>query len=78
LAAAATRAASGASQTAAAPSSGEGPDRIVPIEELCYSGERALRRALELRPDLENMAGDDSDKREVVEEVFDLIRLGCG
>lgn len=53
-------------------------DRVVPIEELCYSGERALRRALDLRPRLESIAGDDSDARESVEELFDLIRLSIG
>lgn len=53
-------------------------ERVVPIEELCYSGERALRRALEIRPKLETIAGDDSDAREAVDEIFDLIRLGIG
>jgi hypothetical protein len=51
---------------------------LVPIEQLCYSGERALRRALELRAQLENLAGDDSDARAGVEELFDLIGLGIG
>ena len=55
-----------------------GEDRIVPIEELCYNGERALRRALELRPRMETIAGDDSDSRDSVDELFDLIRLGIG
>jgi chemotaxis protein histidine kinase CheA len=56
----------------------DGGERVVPIEELCYSGEPALRRALELRPDFENRAGEDSDAREAVDELFDLIRLGIG
>ena len=51
---------------------------VVPIEQLCYSGEPALRRALELRAQMENLAGDDSDARAAVEELFDLIRLGIG
>jgi len=54
------------------------PDAVVPIEQLCYDGERALRRALELRAVLEQLAGDDTDAREAVDEVFDLIRLGIG
>lgn len=54
------------------------PDAVVPIEQLCYSGERALRRALELRARVEQLAGDDPDAREAVDEVFDLIRLGIG
>lgn len=49
---------------------------VVPIEQLQYSGERALRRALELRPQIEELAGTNSGARESVEEVFDLIRLG--
>ncbi|MEX2282504.1 MAG: hypothetical protein WEE89_08470 [Gemmatimonadota bacterium] len=53
-------------------------DGIVPIEDLCYTGERALRRALELAPEIENLAGDKSEARDYVEEVFDLIRLGIG
>jgi chemotaxis protein histidine kinase CheA len=53
-------------------------DTIVAIEQLCYSGEPALRRALELRQQLETLAGEDSDARAAVEEVFDLIRLGIG
>ena len=65
---------------AAAPTgaASQGEERIVPIEELCYRGERALRRALELRPHLETLAGDDSKSRDSVEELFDLIRLGIG
>ncbi|MEX2609860.1 MAG: hypothetical protein WEA24_07950 [Gemmatimonadota bacterium] len=51
-------------------------DEVVDITELCYSGQAALRAALELRADLEETAGDDLDAREKVEEVFDLIRLG--
>ena len=53
-------------------------EEIIGIEQLCYSGEPALRRALELRAQLETLAGEDSDARAAVEEVFDLIRLGIG
>jgi len=49
---------------------------VVPIEQLQYAGEKALRRALELRTELERLAGNDAVGRESVEEVFDLIRLG--
>jgi chemotaxis protein histidine kinase CheA len=61
-----------------APTPAQNEDVIVPIEQLCYSGEPALRRALELREQLEKLAGDDSDAHAAVEEVFDLIRLGIG
>ncbi|HEY8469048.1 MAG TPA: Hpt domain-containing protein [Longimicrobiales bacterium] len=49
---------------------------VVPIEDLLYRGEAALRRALELRPAIERAVGADPAAREVVEELFDLIRLG--
>lgn len=61
-----------------APTLTNDPDAVVSIEQLCYDGERALRRALELRSVLEQLAGDDTDAREAVDEVFDLIRLGIG
>ena len=51
-------------------------DGIVPIETLVYNGPRALRRALELQPAFERIAGSDPDAREQVKELFDLIRLG--
>jgi len=55
------------------------PDQqVVPIESLCYDGERALRRALELRSRIEALAANDPDARDNVEELFDLIRLGIG
>ena len=49
---------------------------VVPIERLCYSGERALKRALELKPEIDALAGTNQAAREKVEEVFALIRLG--
>ena len=68
-----------AAPASAPPASAAVPaDGIVPIEDLCYSGERALRRALELAPQMENLAGDNSEARDHVEELFDLIRLGIG
>jgi chemotaxis protein histidine kinase CheA len=51
-------------------------DDIVPIEQLCYSGERALQRALELKPEVERLAAANPAARDTIEEVFDLIRLG--
>lgn len=46
---------------------------VVPIESLLYSGDAALRRALELRERL--AAIDDDEARRTVDELFDLIRL---
>lgn len=66
---------SGADARAAHPTAMPG-DGVVPIEELLYRGEAALRRALELRPALERVIGDDTAARETVDELFDLIRLG--
>ena len=51
-------------------------DDVVPIESLCYRGPAALRRALELRPQLEPLVAGNPAAREVLEELFDLIRLG--
>jgi len=50
----------------------------VPIAELEYHGQEALRRALTLRQGLEDALGDDPAARELLEELFDLIRLGLG
>jgi chemotaxis protein histidine kinase CheA len=49
---------------------------VVTIDSLLYRGERALNRALELQPDFERLAGESSEAREKVGELFDLIRLG--
>jgi chemotaxis protein histidine kinase CheA len=59
-----------------APAPATQAEGVVPIEQLQYSGEKALRRALELQSKLEEIAGSDSRARESVDEVFDLIRLG--
>ena len=50
----------------------------MPISQLEYSGHAALRRALTLRQGLEDASGDDPAARELLEELFDLIRLGLG
>jgi HPt (histidine-containing phosphotransfer) domain-containing protein len=55
-----------------------GADGVVPIDELLYQGEAAIRRALELRPRIEGAVGSDPAAREAVEELFDLLQLGIG
>jgi hypothetical protein len=52
---------------------------VVPIESLCYSGRAALERALGLRGRVRELieAGAPADVvEELLEEVFDLVRLG--
>ena len=48
----------------------------VPIEALLYEGQRALQRALEMRPTFERIAGNNAEALDKVSELFDLIRLG--
>lgn len=48
----------------------------VDIQNLMYTGEAALRRALDLRARLERAVEHDPDALALVDEVFDLIRLG--
>lgn len=50
-------------------------DDAVPIEDLLYRGEAALRRALQLRPVLETVLGNDARAREALDEIFDLMHL---
>jgi chemotaxis protein histidine kinase CheA len=52
------------------------PGRVVPIDDLVYSGEHALRRALEFQVDLEEALAGDAESLGKLSEVFDLIRLG--
>lgn len=52
------------------------PDPSVDIQNLMYTGEAALRRALDLRARLERAVEHDPDALALVDEVFDLIRLG--
>lgn len=64
-----------ASTAATTPASGGEPPSSLDIQELIYTGEAALRRALELRARLERAVEDDPDALALVDEVFDLIRL---
>jgi chemotaxis protein histidine kinase CheA len=41
-----------------------------------YTGPAALQRALALRPSLEQAVGSDNRAREIIDQLFDLIRLG--
>ena len=53
-----------------------GEGAVVPIEDLLYRGHAALRRAQELRPQIERaLKSDDAAARESVDELFDLMRL---
>jgi chemotaxis protein histidine kinase CheA len=53
-------------------------DAPVPIEQLEYHGQAALRQALTLRQGLERAVGEDAKTRELLEELFDLLRLALG
>jgi hypothetical protein len=52
---------------------------VIPIAQLCYSGEAALRCAVSLRTQIRTAleAGQDSaDLRDLIEEALDLVELG--
>jgi hypothetical protein len=55
-------------------------ETVVPMEALIYRGERALRRALELRQEVDALAAaaQNGDPRltTLLREVFDLVELG--
>jgi hypothetical protein len=51
---------------------------VVPVESLVYSGPTALRRALELRRELDSVRHDDARLQALLREVFDLVELGLG
>ncbi len=54
---------------------------VIPIAQLCYSGEAALRCAVSLRTQIRTAleAGQDSaDLRDLIEEALDLVELGLG
>lgn len=49
---------------------------IVPIESLCFSGSAALARALELKDTVQTAVAEHRpDALDLLEEVFDLVRL---
>lgn len=48
----------------------------MPLEELEYQGEAALARALDLREPLEKAIAGGEPSNTLVDELFDLIRLG--
>lgn len=49
---------------------------FVALEELAYDREAALGRALELRRDLERAIAEGRRTTDLLDEIFDLIRLG--
>lgn len=54
-------------------------EEVVPIESLLYRGDRALRRILELKPEVAAAAasgGDGARLTSLLNEVFDLVELG--
>ena len=55
---------------------GAQPAGAVSIQDYVYRGDRALARALELRPELERaLAAGDARAAALVAELFDLIEL---
>jgi hypothetical protein len=63
----------------AAPAAPAAPETLVSIMDLCYSGSAALDRALSLRERItESLAAGApaGDIQALIEEVFDLVRLG--
>jgi chemotaxis protein histidine kinase CheA len=65
---------------AAAPQADGAAAPVVPITSLCYSGKAALRRAMTLRETVRGaLAGGAPDMAhvtELIQEVFDLVKLG--
>jgi HPt (histidine-containing phosphotransfer) domain-containing protein len=61
-----------------APAADDDAGAVVPVEELQFSGDAALTRALELRPALDSaLAGASGpDPGALIDEIFDLIALG--
>lgn len=53
-----------------------GEEAVVGVQELEYRGEAALDRALELRRPIEDAIARKADAQPLLEELFDLIRLG--
>ncbi|MDH4350279.1 MAG: hypothetical protein OEY20_11600 [Gemmatimonadota bacterium] len=66
--------------TSAALARAEAEDEIVLIEAICYSGKNALNRALSLREQVNVLVAAGApatEVQELLEEVFDLVRLGA-
>jgi hypothetical protein len=68
----------------AMPAAPAAPARVeaepVPIATLCYTGKRALDRVLSLREQVTQLVAAGApagDVQEILEEVFDLVRLGA-
>ena len=51
---------------------------MIGIEELEYRGAAALERAMELRTALEDAVVSEAPVGPIIDELFDLIRLGMG
>ena len=63
------------------PTAAPAEEVVIPIAQLCYSGEAALRCAVSLRTRIRTAlkAGQDSaDLRDLIEEALDLVELGLG
>jgi chemotaxis protein histidine kinase CheA len=67
-----------ADSTMEAPMDGEPEEEpgIVPLGDLEYSGNGALERAIELRPALEETLAAGEPVDPLLDELFDLVRLG--
>lgn len=71
-----TAAPAAAPAPAPAPAAAAAAAAVVPIDDLVYRGDAALRRALDLRGEIErSVSADDRAARESLEELFDLVRL---
>ena len=53
-------------------------DAVVSVEELAYTPDAALRRALALQDTIRHAAAGDPRARDAADELFDLIRLALG
>lgn len=58
------------------PPPAEGEGGVVPVSRLEYAGRAALERALSLRPSLEEGLASEGGVGAILDELFDLIRLG--
>jgi hypothetical protein len=68
--------------TAAGAAAAGAPQDVVPITQLCYSGDAAIERALSLRDRvraaLADATPDGAAFNDLIEEIFDLVQLGTG